>query len=363
MNIILLILSLILIPAIIGCGIVKTYITIKTKISKADSYKQESALCRLSVYFTSGTIILIIFTGALNALTVFMNMSISKAGKLFCIGLGIILLLSILMTALNYIISKKHKKSDANQKPTYNSSVAADNQQPIITNKVLPLMIIAIVIAIAQIVTVSLGKNIPYSGDQTLETVVSFINTDYVYSVDPLTGLPYLNGYPFRLSLQCLPFLYSLICKFFALEPIRVVWNIMPAFWLVCGYLSIIRISNSLFKKMSLKLLMLIFFEFLLWCSNVAYGATGFNVFHVGYSAMTVLELLLIYWTFDMLISQNIPVAILAIIVEPMVASTKFGIGACFFITILYLIISKLPFIKRLTRILEEKEGNNDGKA
>ena len=202
-----------------------------------------------------------------------------------------------------------------------------------------------------------------YYGDQTLETVVSFVSTDHIYSVDPLTGLQYLNDYPFRLALQCLPFFYSVLSRIFNITPIVLTWHIMPVFWLICGYCTIIRISDSIFKKTSLKILIFLCFEFLLWCNDAAYGATGFNIFHAGYNSVVVLELLLVYWTLGTLFSHNTYATILAIAIEPLVASTRFGLGACFFITIVFIIISKIPAAKRLIASADGRTGGEDGKA
>lgn len=384
MNILLLILSLIICPSLIGCGIVKTYMLIKSKIQKAGSPERESAFCRLSVYLPTGAIIILALAGAINLLAVFTNMTISKSGMIFGICVLILTLISTVCSVLITISSNtkiggsskidnnskinnsskingrsKISNSSKNSSPKNNSQIKSNH----LGTKEKVLLVLSLFAAIAQIVIIAVGKNMTYYGDQTLETVVSFVSTDHIYSVDPLTGLQYLNDYPFRLALQCLPFFYSVLSRIFNITPIVLTWHIMPVFWLICGYCTIIRISDSIFKKASLKILMFLCFEFLLWCNDAAYGATGFNIFHAGYNSVVVLELLLVYWTLGTLFSHNTYATILAIAVEPLVASTRFGLGACFFITIVFIIISKIPVAKRLIASSDGRTGGEDGKA
>lgn len=352
MNIIVLAFALAVIPTVIGCGATKLYLGIKGKILKADSPRRESAFCRFAVYFSSGSVIILALSGFINALAVLTHMTVSKGGKLFCISSGIFFIISALIILISCIKTSKSKK-----KPARNSNATS------LDKKTVCLAIIAVIVSLVQLISVAQGHRISYSGDQTVETVVSFISTDNIYSVDPLTGLPYLNGYPFRLSLQCLPFLYSVLCNTFSIAPTVMVWQIMPTFWLVCGYCTIIRLTDSLFKKNHYKLIMFLSFEFILYCTDAAAGATGFEIFHRGYSSVMVLELLLIYWTIGSVLSRNSLTVLLTIAIEPLVASTRFGVGACFFIAAICIILSRIPLVRRINAALEERTGGGNGEA
>jgi len=352
MNNLILVLALLLFPSIIGCGAVKAYLSIKSKIIKADSLERESAFCRLLVYFSTGGIVILAVAGLTNLFAVFTNLPISSAGKYFNLITLCLSIASALFVAIRLLIQAKTTNTAPKKHYKKNFDYKADE---------IIFFFAAIAIAAVQIFIVGMGKNISYLGDQTIETVISFINTDRIYSVDPLTGSPYLNGYPFRLALQCLPFLYSVLCTDFNVSPTILVWHIMPVFWLICGYATIYRIADSLFSRFSRKLLMLVIFELLLWCNDATSQATGFNIFHSGYSAVIVLELLLIYWTIGSLLSRNTFAALITIAVEPMVASTKLGIGACFFIIVAFTIISRIPFTKCILASIERRTGGDHG--
>ena len=341
---ILLILALIIVPTVIGCGSVNAFLFIKNKLTKTDTHKRVSVFCRFATYFSTGTMISLAVAGAVNILSVALRFTVTRGCLLFALLMAVLFLLCLILSIVAII---------KNQKPT--TGTVPDKL-------VYVLIIIAAVLAAAQMIYLGKAAGISYLGDQTLETVNSFLATDRLYSVDPLTGNPYQNGYPFRLSLQCLPFFYSALTGLFSVKASVTVWQIMPVFWLFCGYCTFLRIADSLFVKNRSKMLFLIICQALLWCSNTAPGGTGFNIFHLGFSSVTVLELLLISWTIGTVLSGNYVAALLAIIVEPMVASTQFGVGACFFITLALFVITKLPAVKRLSANITGREGGNDGK-
>lgn len=362
MNIILLIISLLCFPFLIGYGVVKSFKFIHIKITKTDSCVTESALGRISTYITVGSIVILIISGVINALSVFSHLSISKAGKIFCIAIVVLTVMSILAFVLKYVSANKKANISTKSIPSRFRSGKNHGSSSKTSKSLVVLSLFALIIAIIQVILVLFVYRSSYYGNQTLETVVSFINTDQIYSVDPLTGTPFTNGHPLRLSLQCLPFFYTVICNIFSLTPITIVWKIMPAFWMICSYFAIYRIADSLFKTDSRKMIMLICFELLLWCSNSSFGSTGYNIFHIGYSEVTVLEIILIFWTIGTLLSHTRPAVLLSIIAEPLIASTRFGIGACFFITLVFIVLTQIPSVKRLISAVDDAKGGSDGK-
>lgn len=342
MKTILFIISLAIVPFVIGNGLVKAFLFIKGKIHKADTAERSSAICRFAVNFSTGAVALLAISGAVNAVAVITHLSIGTAGKLFLAVVACVFMLALIISIVA-LIKRTQKKNSA--KPN-------DNKTNSLT---LILFIASGLIAIAQIMIIARADGITYLGDQTLETVNSFLITDQLYSVDPLTGNPYINGYPFRLSLQCLPFLYTILAKYTGITASVIVWQIMPAFWLVCGYCTFMSIGDSLLRTTIQKQVFLLICQFLLWCTNSGAGATGFNIFHSGFSASTVLELLIIGWTLSVLLSGNTLAALLTIAVEPFVASTKFGIGVCFVLMVAFIVIPRLPFVKKMIADIQKE--------
>ena len=61
-----------------------------------------------------------------------------------------------------------------------------------------------VLMAVAQLIFVGIGNATYRSGDMMVETVESFLVSDGIYQVNPMTGMPYAEGMPLRLKILCL---------------------------------------------------------------------------------------------------------------------------------------------------------------
>lgn len=341
MKTILLIIFLLLCPLLLGYGVTEIYISLKKIICKTDFTSHESAFNRFALYFPTGAIILILVSGGVNLLTIYLELSVSSAVKIFAITLialttlcYLFMVVSILANRLRHInapsVSETALKSASDKKST----------------SVIILSVLAVLLFLTVFIYVILGKNISVSGDPTLEIVNSILCSDKPYSLDPLTGLAYSNGFPKRLTLQCLPMLYAILSKAFSVTPSVLVWQIMPAFWVFCGYCCLCRMGLILFSNKIKRLIFLSICSFLLFCTDIGSGAVGFGILHKGYAAWTVVTILLITWTVNASLRHNYSAAILACIAEPLVTSLRYMAGACLVITVAFFIINRIPFVK-----------------
>lgn len=347
MKTIILIVFLLLCPLILGYGSVEIYSSIKKLIKKAGPSSNESAFSRITLYFPTGAILLIIVTGMVNILTIYLNLSVGTAVKIFAIALIALTTLCYFFMVINIFISRLRNIDTSSRK---------NSPKSLSDTPVLILGIVSVLLAAAELVYIAVGKNISISGDPTLETVVSFLSTDHPYSVDPLTGLAFTNGYPSRMTLQCLPMLYAILARAFSVSPSILLWHIIPVLWAVCAYCCFYRLSKILFTEKSRQLVFFIICTFLLLCNDLGSGTAGFGILCKGYAAGTVLSVLLIIWTVIVSLKGDYPAAILTIAAEPLTTSLQFGIGACLVTVVCIFIISRLPFMK-------DKKGGKNGTA
>ena len=98
------------------------------------------------------------------------------------------------------------------------------------------LLILFVFLVLSQIFFMLAGKNVYIRGDMTVETVSSFLQTDGVYQVNPLTGRPYAEGLPSRIQILCLPMLYAALSSIFHISPNVLVLYVIPAVILLCCY-------------------------------------------------------------------------------------------------------------------------------
>ena len=76
------------------------------------------------------------------------------------------------------------------------------------------------------------------TGDMTLEAVNSFLESDRVYEVNPLTGGAYEAGMPMRLQILCLPSLYGFISQSMGIETELLIYGLIPGIVLLGSYLA-----------------------------------------------------------------------------------------------------------------------------
>ncbi len=172
-------------------------------------------------------------------------------------------------------------------------------------------------------------------GDMTVETVNSFLETNEVYSVNPLTGRPYTGGMPFRVKILCLPTLYGSICSITGLAPQLVVWKLVPVMTLLGCYLAYGILAYSLFpdngKKRSC---FLVAVSLLLWAENYMLCMDGFGVLSCGFRGVVIRNAVLLPWLFSLLIRKRWMAALLCILAEACMVWTLYGLGVCAAVTV-----------------------------
>lgn len=173
-------------------------------------------------------------------------------------------------------------------------------------------------------------------GDMTVETVESFLVSDGVYQVNPMTGMPYTEGLPSRLKILCLPTLYGSLCKVTSLSPRVVVWKIAPVITLLGCYAAFASLGNCLFagKRDRLKrLCFLAAVSLLLWAGTYRYGMDGFNVLHCGWRGVAIRNGVLVPWLFSLCLRRKWLSAILCVLAEACIVWTLYGLGVCLFVS------------------------------
>lgn len=185
-------------------------------------------------------------------------------------------------------------------------------------------------VVLSQILFVFLVNPVYRQGDMTVETVGSFLATDGIYRVNPLTGQPYAAGIPLRLKILCLPTLYGSICSLTGLEPVLVVQKFVPVLVLLGSYVAFGELGKSLFgedtRKRSAFMLTI---SLLIWAGAYVYSMDGFGLLCSGFRGVTIRNLILVPWTFALCIRRKWLGVILCVLGEACIVWTLYGMGVC----------------------------------
>ena len=216
-----------------------------------------------------------------------------------------------------------------------------------------------LILVAVQIVLVIVRSAVFLEYDVTLETVVSFVKTDALYLVDPLTGLPYAQGMPMRLKILCLPTLYAGLSQFFGVSPEALVWHLIPVITLTMAYLAYISLARVLFpKNRFFALLFLAVTALLVFVSDYGYGMEGFGLLHGGFQGTTIRTAVLVPYLISLCLRRKWRLVLLPVLVEACIVWTLYGIGMGVAVIALFFVVA---YVRKLLAPDHGKQ-DSDGK-
>lgn len=185
-------------------------------------------------------------------------------------------------------------------------------------------------LALSQILFVATGTWVYLQGDMTVETVGSFLETDAVYSVNPMTGAAYQGGIPMRLKVLCLPTLYGVLSRITGIRPEYLVWQIIPVFTLLFAYAAYSSLAGSLFpEEREKRLLFLVLVAVLIWIGSYRYGMDGFGILYSGWRGVTLRNMILIPYALSLCLRKRYFLALACLAAEVCIVWTLYELGAC----------------------------------
>lgn len=196
------------------------------------------------------------------------------------------------------------------------------------------LLVILGCIMLAQLAVIVSGDSVYRDADMTVETVVSFLRTDALYQVNPMTGEAYAAGMPARLKILCLPTLYGAVCSLTGLSPVLLIHRIVPCVVLALAYLAFASLGNSLFPESRKKRLVFLVAVALLFCAgNYAYGVDGFAVLSTGWRGVSIRNVVLIPYCFSLGMRRKYFRQLLCVCAEGCIVWTFYGLGMCLLVS------------------------------
>ena len=205
----------------------------------------------------------------------------------------------------------------------------------------------AVLLSALCLTIVASGKYICSEGDETLETVRSFLDNEVMFSSDPIKGTPYAEGLPLRHKILCLPGLYSVISDACKVSPVIIVRHIMPAFWFFAGLCSICSLSAAFFKddkdypdknKLYKRSLFVIFSLLFIFGANLSPYAQGFGIISAMWTGYAIRIWVLAPLMLSFLFRKKYIPALLPVLCEAFICRTQYGIGflACIYVIFIF---------------------------
>ncbi len=215
-------------------------------------------------------------------------------------------------------------------------------------------------LVLVQLIYVLTCRGVYVDGDMTLETVNTFVTTDSVYQVNPMTGRPYTLGVPLRLKILCLPTLYGALSVAFGIETEVLVYGMIPAFVLLGSYLAYSTLAEHLFgRDLFKKGTFMVLVALLLGSAGYLYGMDGFGVLNSGFRGVAIRGAILLPYTVGLVLRQKYKLVVLCILAETCIVWTFYGMGACILVAVGMVTVQWLctQWIKRQGRREDDVNG------
>ena len=254
---------------------------------------------------------------------VFTGQSFSRCTVIFLGILGAALLLVAVLFLFYGIVRRKRKGSEDKVQPAVNAGNRPDSPEKLLTG------IFWILVAL-QLFWLLWNAGVYAKGDMTVETVGSFLQTDSIYRINPLTGQAYGEGIPTRLKILCLPTLYGFFCRLSGLSPESVVTAAVPVWIFISSYAAFFCVAKCLFTESGKKrVCFLITIVILMWAGCGFHSMDGFSLIYCGYRGVTIRNLVLIPYLISLCLRKRWKTIILCILAEACIVWTFYGLGAC----------------------------------
>ncbi len=288
---------------------------------------------------SAGVVVILGVSFASHLLAVMTSSLLSSEKKIFGIATAVVMtilyFLFVIMTFMNAVKNKDASASD-DKKPEKKETASGADKDAVFA------VVIAVAVSLACLICIASGTRIDSEGDETLETVRSFIDNNVMFSLDPLKGVPYAEGLPFRHKILCLPGLYAVLSSAFGISPELLVCHVMPAFWFFAGLCAICSLSSGLFREDKNRLfkraVFVIFSVIFIFGADLNPYAQGFGIISAGWTGYAVRTWFLAPLMLSLLVRKKYVLALLPVLCEAFICRTQYGIGFLACIYVLYIL-------------------------
>ena len=192
--------------------------------------------------------------------------------------------------------------------------------------------IIFFLTVVSQIYYISTAEMIVTPGEIMMETVSSFLATDGIYIVSPLTGGAMVEM-PLRYKILCLPTVYTLLCRWFGGEQEMIVGRVVPVAVLCMTYVSYFLLATVLFGREEAgrekRMWFLVIVAMIFWLCEGSVYMEGYGILHGGYSGTTIRNSILVPLCLYGALDRKWYIPIICILAEACIVWTFWGFGVC----------------------------------
>lgn len=198
------------------------------------------------------------------------------------------------------------------------------------------LTLIAILLCVVRIIACAPDV----TGDFTLETIRTTLQTDSIYQYNSLTGQVLEEGMPIRQQILTLPFFQAFLSVFFNVEVTLILYKIFPCYTLFLTLLVYSRFAGTLFlKQKEHQMIFMFIISFMLLVGDYAYAAPAALMLHQGFTGNAMCAGVIIPFGIYACINRKWLLACVCVVAELFLVWTTYGLGFSVLVIFLFMLI------------------------
>ena len=201
------------------------------------------------------------------------------------------------------------------------------------------LTLLVILLCVVRIITCAPDV----TGDFTLETIRTTLQTDSIYQYNSLTGQILEEGMPLRKQILTLPFFQAFLSEFFDIEVTLLLYKIFPCYTLFLTILVYSRFAGTLLvKQKDHQMIFMFIIGFMLLVGDYAYAAPGALMLHQGFTGNAICAGVIIPFAVYACMNRKWLLACVCVGAELFLIWTTYGLGFCVLVLLLFALIESL---------------------
>ena len=184
------------------------------------------------------------------------------------------------------------------------------------------------------------------TGDFTLETIKTTLQTDSIYQFNSFTGNLIEEGMPIRQQILTLPFFQLFLSDFFAVEISTFLYKIFPCFVFLWGVLVYSRLAGTLFAKQKERQILFLFIvNFMLLVGDYARMTPAWLVLHQGFTGYAICAHVIIPFAIYLCMKRKWLMAFLCVAAEMFLIWTTYGLGYSVLVIIIFALVEIIGMV------------------
>lgn len=319
---------LILVPCLLGCLVRK--LLDRSGRGVADAY-----IC--------GVMTMLIISGLLHFVVMYTNRPFTVYLKVYSIIIAVPAVIGALIAVSD--ISKSNIGLRARECMTgFINSLSQSRELRIFS----ALTLIVILLCMVRIIT-----NEPdVTGDFTLETIRTTLQTDSIYQYNSLTGQVIEEGMPIRQQILTMPFFQTFLSRFSGIDISLLLYKIFPCYTLLLTVLTYSRFAQALFPGQNKRQMIFMFIiSFMLLVGDYSKTAPAALILHQGFTGNALCAGVIIPFAIYSCMNRKWLLALLCAAAEMFLIWTTYGLGFSMLVIFFFAVIEIAGKVIRRQRV------------